>query len=305
MSEKKLRLLLAEGGSGETAGALRALFPADQERLELTTVSAITILIPTLEIVNPEIILLDLSLGHPDPLGAVRRVHRAAPGVPLIVIAELRDRNLAVQSLEHGALDYLLKGHMDASALERVLRAASQQNTLDGLTDLLRDPVTGLYIRDGFLSLGARALDAAKRNLSTLILLCIRIENQTSVRSEFGLGTEEISLRDVAAVLTGSFRRTDIVARLGESEFAALAVDAAEPSGPVLCQRLQKRIAVLNHNPGPGGPLKMRMSVGFWSSTDTRSFAEVLDSVEARLRTDPAPAFTALSREEAHENGNG
>jgi two-component system cell cycle response regulator len=298
MSGKKLRILLAEGGSGETAGALRALFPAEQDTLELTIVSAVSILIPTLEIVNPEVILLDLALAHPNPLEAVRRVHRAAPAVPLIAIAELGERDLAAQSLDHGALDYLLKGCMDAPAFERVLRPASQQNIFDGLADLLRDSVTGLYIRDGFLSLGARAVDTAKRKLNTLILLCIRIENQTPARSECGPGAEEISLRDVAAVLTGSFRRTDIVARLGESEFAALAVNAAEPSGPVLCQRLQKRIAVLNHRPGPGHPLKIRMSVGFWSSTDTRSFTELLNSVEAGLRTDPAPVFSALSQGE-------
>lgn len=303
MSGKKLHILLAEGDSGEAAGALRALFPVEQRTLELTVVSAISILIPTLEIVNPEIILLDLSLAHPNPLDVVRRVHRAAPAVPLIVIAELGDRNLAAQCLDHGALDYLLKGCLDASAFERVLRPASQQNIFDGLAGLLRDPVTGLYTRDGFLSLGARALDTAKRNLNTLILLCIRIENQTPVRAEFGRSAKESSLRDVAAVLTGSFRRTDIVALLGESEFAALAVNAIEPSGPVLCQRLQKRIAVLNHNPGPGRPLKIRMSVGFWSSADTRSFAELLDSVEAGLRADPAPAFPALSRGKTHENG--
>jgi len=298
MSEKKLRILLAEGDSGEAAGALHALFPAEQERLELTVVSAISILIPTLEIVNPEVILLDLSLAQPDPLGTVRRVHRAAPAVPLIVIAELGGRNLAAQSLEQGALDYLLKGCMDAPAFERVLRPASQQNIFDGLAGLLRDPVTGLYIRDGFLLLGARALDTAKRKLNTLMLLGMRIENQTSGGAGFEPGAEENSLRDVAAVLTGSFRRTDIVARSGESEFAALAVNAAEPSGPVLCQRLHKRIAVLNHNRGPEGLLKIRMSVGFWSSADTRSFAELLDSVEAGLRADPAPVFSALSRGE-------
>ncbi len=302
MSKKKMRILVAEGGSGETAGALRALFPGDQETLELTVVSAVSILIPTLEIVNPEAILLDLSLAHPDPLDAVRRVHRAAPAVPLIVVAELADRTLAAQCLDQGALDYLLKGVMDASAFERVLRAANRQNTLDGLADLLRDPVTGLYLREGLLSLGTHAVNTARHNLNTLVLLCIRIENQTPVRAEFGRSAKESSLRDVAALLTGSFRRTDIVARLGESEFAALAVNAAEPSGPVLCQRLQKRIAVLNQNAGPEGPLSIRMSVGFWSSTDTRSFAELLDSVEAGLRTDPAPVFSALSRGGTHEN---
>src|SRR5216684_3864598 len=67
MNEKKLRILLAEGDSGETAAALRELYPEGQDGLELTNVSAVSTLIATLEIVNPEFIFLDLSLAHPDP----------------------------------------------------------------------------------------------------------------------------------------------------------------------------------------------------------------------------------------------
>lgn len=48
-------------------------------------------------------------------------------------------------------MDYLLKNHIDARTLDRVLQGALQRNTLKGLADLLRDPLTGLYIRDGFL----------------------------------------------------------------------------------------------------------------------------------------------------------
>jgi len=67
MSEKKLRILLAEGVPAETAAALRELYPEGQDGLELTNVSAVSTLIATLEIVNPEFIFLDLSLAHPDP----------------------------------------------------------------------------------------------------------------------------------------------------------------------------------------------------------------------------------------------
>lgn len=42
------------------------------------------------------------------------------------------------------------------------MRAALERNTLEGLADLLRDSLTGLYTRDGFLTLGARAMEMAK-----------------------------------------------------------------------------------------------------------------------------------------------
>ena len=291
MSEKKLRILLTEGDPAETTAALRELYPESQDSLELTIVSTIPTLIAMLEIVNPEVIFVDLSLAQPDPLEAVHRVHRSAPEVPLIVLADGSDKNYAAQSLRQGALDYLLKGFIDARTLERVLRAALAHNTLEGLADLLRDSLTGLYVRDGFLTLGKRAMETAKRRKSTLFLLCMRIDNLAALRAEHGPVAVESSLREVAALLAGGFRGTDIVARLGESQFAALAVDATEPSAPVLCQRLEKRIAMLNRNRGPWGPFELRMSARFWSPKEAMAFSEFLDSVEAGLRL-PAIPFT-------------
>lgn len=291
MKEKRLRVLLAEGSSGEGAAALRALFRDGLENLKLTVVSTVPTLIATIEVVRPEIILLDLSLAQPDGLDAVRLVHRAAPAVPLIVMDDEANKNRAAKSLSQGALDYLLKGGMEPRTLERVLRAALEHNTLDGLADLLRDSLTGLHIRDGLLALGARAMEMARRHGSTLVLLCLRISNLSAVRAVLGPNAEESSVREFASLLAHSFRRTDIVARLGESQFAALAINAIEPSGPVLCQRVERRIAVLNRELGSRGPLEVRMNAGFWSPVDARPFPELLDAVESGLRAARAPAF--------------
>lgn len=291
MREKKLRVLLAEGSSGEAAAGLRALFPDASENLELTVVSTVSTLIATIEVVRPEIILLDLSLAQPDEIAAARLVRRRAPAIPLIVIADETTKNLTTKCLSQGANDYLLKGGMDTQTFERVVRSALEHNTLDGLADLLRDSMTGLYTRDGLLLLGGRTMETARRNDSTLVLLCLRIENLPLVRAAFGPTAEESSLHEVASLLAGSFRRTDIVARLGESQFAALAVNAVEPSGPVLCQRVDRRIAVLNRELRSRGPLEVRLNAGFWSATDARSFPELLDSVESGLRAAPAPVF--------------
>jgi diguanylate cyclase (GGDEF)-like protein len=295
MRDKKLRVLLAEESSGEAAAALRALFPENPENLELTVVSTVSALIATIEIVRPELILLDLLLAKPDPIGVVRLVHRTAAAVPLIVIVDEENKSYVTKSLSQGALDSLQKGRMDPLTLERVFRAALEHNTLEGLADLLRDSVTRLYIRDGLHTLGARTMEIAKRNGSSLVLLCLRIENLPAVRVAFGPSAEESLLREFAALLQASFRRTDIVARLGESQFAALAVNAVEPSGPMLCQRLKRRIAVLNRDLGSRGPLEVRLNAGYWSSADARPFPQLLDAVESGLRSALTHAFAGDS----------
>lgn len=288
MTQKKVRILLAESGEGDTAETLRALFAESEGELDLAVVGTIATLIPTIRIVDPEIILLDLALSLRDPLDAVRLVHRSAPGTPLVILADPSQKQYAAQSLSEGAMDYVLKGFMDARTLGRILRSALARNTFEGLADLLRDPTTGLYSREGMLTLGARCQEEAQHTGGTLVLICALFENLHTLREGFGPGAADHAVRDVAQLLAGSCRRSDIVARLGQAQFAVLAVDAVAPSAAVMRQRLEKHLAVHNETRSPWGPIDLRLSVGTWSATEGRSFGKFLDAVEADLRQVPA-----------------
>jgi AmiR/NasT family two-component response regulator len=189
-SQKKLRILLAEGSPSETSRILGALFAGPGGGLELTVVSTLANLIPTIKVVDPEIVLLDLELSMGDPLDAVRLVHRSAPGVPLVVLAEPSQKPYAAQSLGEGAMDYVWKGFMDARTLDRVVRGALERNTFEGLADLLRDPATGLYTRDGLQTLGTRCLEEAQHTGKTLVLLCAFLTNLDTLRQGFGPGAQ-------------------------------------------------------------------------------------------------------------------
>ena len=288
MSAKKLRVLMAEGSTSGTVQTLREIFPEPENALELTVVSTVATLLSTIKIADPEVILLDLSLSLRDPYDAVRLVRRSAPSVPLIVFADSADKQRAAQSLTEGAMDYLLKGFINQRNLDRVLRAALERNTLEGLADLLRDPLTGLYARDGFLTMGARCQQEAHRTGGTLVLLCALAENLGTLRADFGPGDADRALCDIAKILARCCRRSDLVARIGEAQFAMLAIDAIAPTASVLRLRVEKHLEMHNQTRSPGGPIKLGMSAGTWAAQDKRSFAEFLDSVETNLRRNPA-----------------
>jgi diguanylate cyclase (GGDEF)-like protein len=301
MSAKKLRVLMAEGSPSGTAQTLHEVFPEPENALDLTVVSSVTNLLSTIKVADPEVILLDLSLSLREPYDALRLVHRTAPGVPVIVIADPTDKQHAAQSLTEGAIDYLLKGFIDQRNLDRALRVALEHNTFEGLADLLRDPLTGLYTRDGFLTMGARCQQEAQRTGGELVLLCALIENLGTLRAEFGPRDAESALRDVAKILAKCCRRTDLVARIGEAQFAMLAIDAIAPTASVLRQRVEKHLEMDNQARFPGGSILLGMSAGTWAADDKRSFPKVLDSVEADLRRTPAAlvALAARSRDSA------
>jgi diguanylate cyclase (GGDEF)-like protein len=304
MIGKKFRVLLAESAPGEAEESLLAIYPGPESKLELTTVSTISTLLATIEIAEPETIFLDLSLCGADPLEAVRRVNRAAPGIPLIVLADAADKSFASRSISEGAIDYLLKGFMDKRTLERVLRTALERNTLEGLADLLRDQHTGLYNSEGFTTLGTRSMERATRSGGKLVLLCALIENYSALYEELGSIEREQAVREAAGLIAGCFRRNDFLARLGDAQFAALAVDAAEPSAKVLRQRIESRLAIHNQSRQPSARLTLRLSVGYWGANDGRSFPEFLDAVEVELRQPEAllrQAATPRENRVAHQ----
>jgi len=79
-----------------------------------------------------DVILLDLGLPDAQGLDAVRRAHHAAPHVPLVILTGLDDESLAVNALQVGAQDYLVKGQIEPRGLSRALRYAVERNLLDG-----------------------------------------------------------------------------------------------------------------------------------------------------------------------------
>jgi two-component system, cell cycle sensor histidine kinase and response regulator CckA len=79
-----------------------------------------------------DVILLDLGLPDAQGLEAVRRAHAAAPHVPLVILTGLDDESLAVNALQIGAQDYLVKGQIETRGLSRALRYAVERNLLDG-----------------------------------------------------------------------------------------------------------------------------------------------------------------------------
>ncbi len=72
--------------------------------------------------------LLDYRLGRKDGLLLLREALNLGCKAPVILLTGEGDRDLALKALDAGAADYLVKGEIDAVALERSIRYAMQQN---------------------------------------------------------------------------------------------------------------------------------------------------------------------------------
>jgi PAS domain S-box-containing protein len=124
------KLLLIEDNPGD-ARLLREMFKEQgSHNTEVTHVGSMAAAEKHLATHVVDIILLDLGLPDAEGLDAVRRVHAAAPRVPLVVLTILDDESMAVRALQEGAQDYLIKGHIE-SGLLRALRYAIERKIME------------------------------------------------------------------------------------------------------------------------------------------------------------------------------
>jgi len=281
---KNIRILLAGDNDGRAAQALRALFCEPEHELELTAVSTMATLLPTLGVVNPEIIVLDIAISRENPRETVRRLHRATPSIPLVVLADEAKKDAAKETLLEGAMDYILREYMDTATLSRIFRGALERNTLEGLADLLRDKATGLYSRDGLMTIGCSTMERIRRNNGTLALFCIRIQSLSEMRSEMGSRAADAVLQALTSTLGDCFRRSDILARIGDAQFAAVAVDSTDAGAGILRQRLERRLTQLLQMQHASGTLRFSVNGGMWNYNEPTTFPELLDAIEAGLR---------------------
>ncbi len=65
--------------------------------------------------------MLDLSLPDSDGLGTFVAMHKGAPNLPIIILTGTDDEALAIEAMQQGAQDYLVKGQLYRNHIERSL----------------------------------------------------------------------------------------------------------------------------------------------------------------------------------------
>ena len=74
-----------------------------------------------------DLVLLDLSLPDSQGMDTFRKVNAAVPAIPIVVLSGIADVTLAIEMVQAGAQDYLVKGHVDAHLLMRSIQYAIER----------------------------------------------------------------------------------------------------------------------------------------------------------------------------------
>lgn len=210
-----------------------------------------------------DVVLLAMPISARRGFEIFTGLRALAPNVPILFLAGGEDARHGLEAVRAGAQDFLLKSDVDGERLVRGLRHAIERHRLQvARLDLaLRDELTGLYNRRGFLTLATRDLRVARRSDETLHVAFADLDDLKRVNDTVGRAVGDRALRDAAAVLRQTFRDSDLVARIGGDEYAVLVRHAGPGSADVLADRLKRQVREFNRR--AARPYQLSISLGF------------------------------------------
>src|SRR4051794_19797860 len=105
-----IRVLLVEDNEGDARLTQELLSEVGDKQFTLDFVTRLSSALRRL-IKDPfDAVLLDLSLVDTHGLDTLRQVQSAFPTIPIVVLSGINNESLAIETLQHGAQDYLIKG---------------------------------------------------------------------------------------------------------------------------------------------------------------------------------------------------
>ncbi len=200
--------------------------------------------------------LVDFQLGPETAFDFLSAAGQSA--FATIVLTGYADEDLAIETLRHGAQDYLRKDELSRHLLLRaILYACERKGTVQQIKHLnakleaananLRylsqhDPLTGVLNRRGLAEKIEIEVQRARRTGSDMAVLFIDCDDFKIINDTHGHVIGDRVLLAVADVLEKTVRPTDYVARVGGDEFLVLLGNIRSTDAIVVAEKIEDGI---------------------------------------------------------------
>ena len=206
---------------------------------------------------TPDVLLLDSTLSSPFVVRMAVQVRDKMPNLPILMLPDIY--GALTQSAETDNAE-----NSDLAAADTVARSIlythgrlGLQRTL--LQMALRDDLTGLHNRRGFIALATQQLTWARDSGQHMVMFFADLDGLKWINDRYGHGEGDRAISLAAACIKETFRRFDVTARLSGDEFVALIMEEPGRSAETICRRLQMNLADCA---GAESPYRLSMSIG-------------------------------------------
>jgi diguanylate cyclase (GGDEF)-like protein len=284
IAEACCKVLLIEDNDDHAILMENYLSMVETVSLEIVWVKTLEEALRIAQFEDYDIVLLDLVLPDSEGLDTFKKFHARHPHLPVVVNSSLGDETLAIEAVQAGAQDYLLKGEINPTILTRaILYALVRHEKDESLRQLaLIDDLSQLYNRRGFTTVFSQCLTLARREGKDLLLIMIDVDDLKGINDTFGHGEGDRAIMDTAIILRDTFRSSDLIARIGGDEFVTVAVEASGDDAQGIRSRLQKRLDKYNQD-NPNFTLGLSIGVTRFDPTEEVRIETLLDRADQDL----------------------
>ena len=201
-------------------------------------------------------------------------------GTEVVAVLELYSTEQRAPD-EHLLSSLAIIGTQLGRVVERERAHAELERHAKAVRELsMRDELTGLYNRRGFMDLGRQNLKLAARARRPAAVFFVDLNGMKAINDQRGHDQGDLALTDTARILTSAMRSSDIVARLGGDEFVVLALDADPTQLGAVRARIQAAVAAANATNGRPFHLSLSVGVALFDPSAPRTIEELVSDAD-------------------------
>jgi len=217
-----MKLLLVEDNSTDAEFLAASLRRSGASDIQLTHVATLKEGARAVRKGGFDVVLLDMGLPDGSGMECVEAVQEADPDMPIVVLSGQDDEEFALEILNKGVQDYLVKWEGKGRLIMRSIRYAIERKRSEKHLNYLAqyDNLTGIPNRQHLTEQLDSAIARAQRAGTKVALFYLDLDKFKAVNDMLGHAAGDELLKEVAQRLYLHTRAGDSLARLGGDEFA-------------------------------------------------------------------------------------
>jgi len=192
-----------------------------------------------------DICFVDFMMGKQTGLEVLRHFNHQKLDTAFVFLTAHAKKKWAFEAMELGAVDYLIKAKFDQFEFEKTLSYVLYRKmiNLQLQREATRDHLTGLGNRRLFDEQLQTTLHRAVREGDRFAVLYLDVDGFKPVNDRYGHDIGDRLLQEISARIVETTRKSDIIARIGGDEFAAILVKLGQPEDTLIqAQKIQSRL---------------------------------------------------------------
>lgn len=228
-----------------------------------------------------DILVADIVLPGLKGFELIERAKRLRPDMVAVIMTGFINKYTYDTAIEAGASDLIKKPFTLKELIIRIEHAKMLKHLRE--TSVI-DELTGLYNRRGFLTVAEQQVALAKREKREMVMLYASLDGLELINDRWGHQEGNRALVNTAMLLRGTFRKSDIIARIGEEAFVILTIGVAGDDIDRITARLQKNIEAHNARDSREYALSMSLCKLHYDPQNSRPIDELLAHGEDMMR---------------------